>query len=56
MAEYEHSAARHRVLVQDVKYLQRAHRARVLAKERKVVLGFADVVAQLAPQTDRAAT
>jgi AcrR family transcriptional regulator len=42
MAEYEHSAARHRVLVQDVKYLQRAHRSRVLAKERKVVLGYAD--------------
>ncbi len=40
MAEYEHSAARHRVLVQDVKYLQRVHRSRVLAKERKVVLGL----------------
>ncbi|HVG05778.1 MAG TPA: TetR/AcrR family transcriptional regulator [Burkholderiaceae bacterium] len=53
MAEYEHSAARHRVLVQDVKYLQRAHRSRVLAKERKVVLGFADVVAKIAPQTER---
>ncbi len=52
MAEYEHSAARHRVLVQDVKYLQRAHRSRVLAKERKVVLGYADVVKQLAPQSD----
>jgi len=55
MAEYEHSAARHRVLVQDVKYLQRVHRARVLAKERKVVRGYAEVVAQLAPHTDRAA-
>ena len=55
MAEYEHSAARHRVLVQDVKYLQRAHRARVLAKERKVVRGYADVIAQLAPQSDRTA-
>ena len=54
MAEYEHSAARHRVLVQDVKYLQRAHRSRVLAKERKVVLGYADVVSKLAPQSDRA--
>jgi len=53
MAEYEHSAARHRVLVQDVKYLQRVHRSRVLAKERKVVLGYADVVKQLAPQSDR---
>jgi AcrR family transcriptional regulator len=53
MAEYEHSAARHRVLVQDVKYLQRAHRSRVLAKERKVVLGYADVVKKLAPHSDR---
>ena len=53
MAEYEHSAARHRVLVQDVKYLQRAHRSRVLAKERKVVLGYADVINKLAPQSDR---
>ncbi|MGH6610414.1 MAG: TetR/AcrR family transcriptional regulator [Burkholderiaceae bacterium] len=55
MAEYEHSAARHRVLVQDVKYLQRAHRARVLAKERKVVNGFAEVVLKLAPQVDKRA-
>lgn len=55
MAEYEHSAARHRVLVQDVKYLQRVHRARVLTKERKVVLGYAEVIAKLAPQTDRSA-
>lgn len=53
MAEYEHSAARHRVLVQDVKYLQRVHRSRVLAKERKVMLGYADVVKKLAPQSDR---
>lgn len=53
MAEYEHSAARHRVLVQDVKYLQRAHRSRVLAKERRVVLGYANVVKELAPQSDR---
>ncbi|MBA2411666.1 MAG: TetR/AcrR family transcriptional regulator [Burkholderiaceae bacterium] len=55
MAEYEHSAARHRVLVQDVKYLQRVHRSRVLTKERKVVLGYAEVIAKLAPQTDRSA-
>jgi AcrR family transcriptional regulator len=53
MAEYEHSAARHRVLVQDVKYLERIHRARVLAKQRRVVQGYADVISQLAP-ADRA--
>jgi len=55
MAEYEHSAARHRVLVQDVKYLERAHRGRVLARQRKVVDGFAGVIAQLAPEASRAA-
>jgi AcrR family transcriptional regulator len=54
MAEYEHSAARHRVLVQDVKYLERAHRGRVLARQRKVVDGFAAVIAQLAPEATRA--
>lgn len=52
MAEYEHSAARHRVMVQDVKYLERSHRARVLAKQQRVVQGFADVVARL--ESDRA--
>ncbi len=52
MAEYEHSAARHRVLVQDVKYLERAHRSRVLARQRKVVDGFAAVIARLAPEAD----
>ena len=41
MAEYEHSAARHRVLVQDVKYLSRAHRTQVVARQRDVVDGFA---------------
>jgi TetR/AcrR family transcriptional regulator len=54
MAEYEHSAARHRVLVQDVKYLERAHRSRVLARQRKVVDGFAAVIAPLAPEATRA--
>ena len=49
MTEYGHSTARHRVLVQDVKYLSRAHRARVVARQRDVVDGFADAVARLAP-------
>lgn len=53
MAEYQHSAARHRVLVQDVKYLGRAHRARVLAKQRRVVQGFADVIGELTPTSAR---
>jgi len=54
MAEYEHSAARHRVLVQDVKYLERAHRSRVLARQRKVVGAFAEVIERLAPAAPRA--
>jgi AcrR family transcriptional regulator len=49
MSEYGHSAARHRVLVQDVKYLTRAHRARVVARQREVVTGFAQAIAQLSP-------
>ena len=49
MSEYEHSASRHRVLVQDVKYLSRAHRARVVARQRDVVAGFADAIARLSP-------
>jgi AcrR family transcriptional regulator len=53
MAEYEHSAERHRVLVQDVKYLKRAQRARVLLRERKVVDSFADVIARLVPTAAR---
>lgn len=49
MNEYARSGARHRVLVQDVKYLTRPHRTRVMARERRVVDGFAEVVGQLAP-------
>ena len=49
MAEYEHSAARHRVLVQDMKFLSRAHRTRVVARQRSVVDGFARFVGELAP-------
>jgi TetR/AcrR family transcriptional regulator len=55
MAEYEHSAARHRVLVQDVKYLSRPHRTRVVARQRAVVDGFARVVGELAPAAAPAA-
>jgi TetR/AcrR family transcriptional regulator len=55
MSEYEHSAARHRVLVQDVKYLSRAHRARVIARQRSVVDGFARVIGELGAQGASAA-
>jgi AcrR family transcriptional regulator len=54
MSEYQHSADRHRVLVQDVKFLQRDHRARILAKERRVVQRFASVVGLLAPAASKA--
>lgn len=54
MHEYEHSGTRHRVLVQDVKYLSKSHRARVMARERAVVEGFAQVVAELSPATTAA--
>jgi len=50
MIEYEHAAARHRVLVQDVKYLQRAHRLRVRVKQRRVVHAVAQLIARAAPQ------
>jgi AcrR family transcriptional regulator len=55
MHEYEHSASRHRVLVQDVKYLSKAHRARVVARQRAVVDGFAQAVEELAPAASAAA-
>ncbi len=50
MRAYEHSAAQHRVLVQDVKYLSRAHRNRVNAKQRQVVEAYSQAVAAVAPQ------
>ncbi len=53
MAAYENAAAYHRVLVQDVKYLSRAHRNRVNAKQRRVVQACADVIATVAPQLAR---
>jgi len=54
MHEYEHSATRHRVLVQDVKYLSKSHRARVVARQRAVVDGFARLVEQLSPTASAA--
>jgi AcrR family transcriptional regulator len=50
MATYEHAAAYHRVLVQDVKYLNAPHRRRVLAKQSRVVDSFAEVIAAVSPQ------
>lgn len=50
VAAYGDAAPYHRVLVQDVKYLNAAHRARVNAKQRRVVQAFADAIAAAAPQ------
>jgi len=55
MRAYEHSAAYHRVLVQDVKYLSTPHRNRARAKQRRVVEAFAKAVTAVAPGLDRAA-
>jgi AcrR family transcriptional regulator len=49
MSAYRDSAARHRVLVQDVKYLSPRHRSRIRAKQRAVVDAVADAIALVAP-------
>ncbi len=49
MVAYEHAGDFHRVLVQDVKYLSAAHRAKVRAKQRVVIDAFARAVAAAAP-------
>jgi AcrR family transcriptional regulator len=47
--EYAHAQNAHRVLTEDVKFMQPADRDRILDKEREVVNGFARVVADLRP-------
>ncbi|HVZ46018.1 MAG TPA: TetR/AcrR family transcriptional regulator [Ramlibacter sp.] len=53
--EYAHAQNEHRVLTEDVKFLDDGDRKRVLSKEREVVNGFADVVAALRPDLKEAA-
>ncbi len=53
--EYAHAQNAHRVLTEDVKFLEPADRERVLDKEREVVNGFAVVVAALRPDLKQAA-
>jgi len=53
--EYANAQNEHRVLTEDVKFLQPADRDRVLGKEREVVAGFAQVVAALRPDLKEAA-
>lgn len=51
---YASAQAAHRVLTQDVKFLKPADQDRVLEKERRVVAGFARVLAQFRPEMDEA--
>lgn len=53
--EYAHAQNEHRVLTEDVKFLEAADRDRILGKEREVVQGFAVVVAELRPDLKEAA-
>lgn len=49
MEEYQHSQARHMVLVQDVKFLQSSEAEQVRHKQRQVVQAFAEALAVLEP-------
>jgi AcrR family transcriptional regulator len=53
--EYANAQNEHRVLTEDVKFLEPADRQRVLDTEREVVNGFARVVAALRPDLKEAA-
>jgi AcrR family transcriptional regulator len=55
MQEYQHSRAKHMVLVQDVKFLGDAQRERVIAKQRQVVEAFAHAIAAVKPRFRRKA-
>jgi len=53
--EYANAQNEHRVLTEDVKFLEAADRDRILGKEREVVAAFARVVAALRPDLREAA-
>ena len=53
--EYAGAKHAHRVLTEDVKFLQEDDRERVLGTQRTVVAGFAGVVAELRPDLEQAA-
>jgi AcrR family transcriptional regulator len=55
MQEYQHSRAKHMVLVQDVKFLGEAQRTQVIAKQRQVVEVFARAIAAVKPRYPRKA-
>ena len=52
--EYAHARHAHRVLTEDVRFLQDEDRQRVVGTERAVVAAFAQAVAQLRPDADGA--
>jgi len=53
--EYAGAKHAHRVLTEDVKFLEEGDRERVLGTQRTVVAGFARVVAELRPDLEQAA-
>ena len=53
--EYANAQNEHRVLTEDVKFLQPEDRERILGKEREVVAAFAHVIATLRPDLKDAA-
>jgi len=55
VTEYAGARHAHRVLTEDVKFLEDADRKRVLDKERTVVAAFAGVVLELRPELQQAA-
>ncbi len=55
LAVYAEAQAEHRVLTEDVKFLQPADRRRILDGQRKVVAAFADAIADARPELRDAA-
>lgn len=53
--EYASAQSQHRVLTEDVKFLEPADRERVLGGERRVVAAFARAIAQARPELDTSA-
>jgi TetR/AcrR family transcriptional regulator len=51
VAEYAHAQPQHRVLTEDVRFLDDADRARILAIERRVVAAFARAIAEVRGET-----
>jgi len=54
MSEYESAQQAHRVLTEDVRFLEPAAREQILSKERRVVQAFADALAEVRPELKKA--